>query len=296
MCPTTGSSTATTRTAPGNERRLLEVAEQARALMDQHGLEEWTFRFSAAQRKLGECREREKVILLSRRHAVSGTPGEVRDTILHEIAHAIAGAKARHGPAWKLVAKRIGATPRARAEESEEIRQEHAGSEGKVSRRHGGELPEPGRAPPDGRHRQDEPQAGASELQRHRVPCPLRRARARREPGRGRGLAGLSSARAGRRACHAALPVLDMHVFITDRAGKLPHRGARRTMLPWRRRSVFRYPTRGATVPRRSWRAGGMPMIAVILAAGGDTVAHREAQAKGPASVCLDLSPARDTR
>ena len=107
---------------PGNERRLLEIAEQARALMDQHGLEEWTFRFIAAQRKLGECREREKVILLSRRHAVSGASGEVKDTILHEIAHAIAGAKARHGPAWKLVAKRIGATPKARAEESEEIR------------------------------------------------------------------------------------------------------------------------------------------------------------------------------
>ena len=107
---------------PGNVQRLLEVAEQARALMNQHGLEEWTFRFIAAQRKLGECRERERAILLSRRHAVSGTPGEVRDTILHEIAHALAGAKARHGPAWKLVAKRIGATPRARAEESEEIR------------------------------------------------------------------------------------------------------------------------------------------------------------------------------
>ena len=108
---------------PGNVQRLLEVAEHARALMDQHGIEGWTFRFSAAQRRLGECREREKVILLSRRHAVSGAPGEVRDTILHEIAHAIAGAKAGHGPVWKAVAKRIGATPRARAEESEEIRQ-----------------------------------------------------------------------------------------------------------------------------------------------------------------------------
>ena len=37
-------------------------------------------------------------------------------------------------------------------------------------------------------------------------------------------------------------------------------------------------------------------MIAVILAAGGDTVAHREAQAKGLTRVFRDLSPARDTR
>ena len=37
-------------------------------------------------------------------------------------------------------------------------------------------------------------------------------------------------------------------------------------------------------------------MIEVILAAGRDTVAHRETQAKGPASVYRDLSPARDPR
>ena len=111
--------------APGDrqsEERLVEVAQQARALMDEHGLEAWTFRFSAAASRLGECREREKVIRLSRRHAVKGGPREVRDTILHEIAHALAGAEARHGPAWKAVAKRLGATPKARAEESEDAR------------------------------------------------------------------------------------------------------------------------------------------------------------------------------
>ncbi len=108
--------------ADGREERLHEVARQARALMDEHGLEAWTFRFSAAESRLGECREREKVIRLSRRHAVNGDPREVRDTILHEIAHALAGAAARHGPAWKAVAKRLGATPKARAEESEESR------------------------------------------------------------------------------------------------------------------------------------------------------------------------------
>ena len=106
----------------GREERLHEVARQARALMDEHGLEAWAFRFSAAESRLGECREREKVIRLSRRHAVNGDPREVRDTILHEIAHALAGAAARHGPAWKAVAKRLGATPKARAEESEESR------------------------------------------------------------------------------------------------------------------------------------------------------------------------------
>ena len=105
-----------------NEERLLEVAGEARALMDEHGLHDWTFRFSAAESRLGECRERERLIRLSRRHAVNGDPRAVRDTILHEIAHALAGAKARHGPGWKAVARRIGATPKARAEESAEAR------------------------------------------------------------------------------------------------------------------------------------------------------------------------------
>ena len=106
----------------GNEERLLEVAARARELMDAHGLHEWTFRFSAARSRLGECRERERIIRLSRRHAVNDDPREVRDTILHEIAHALAGVKARHGPAWKAVARGIGATPKARSEESAEVR------------------------------------------------------------------------------------------------------------------------------------------------------------------------------
>ena len=106
----------------GNERRLVEVAELAHELMDQHGLEDWTFRFSATRARLGECRERDKLIRIGMRHALAGDPKEVKDTILHEIAHALAGAKAGHGSAWKAVAGRIGATPKARAEEGDEAR------------------------------------------------------------------------------------------------------------------------------------------------------------------------------
>ena len=105
-----------------NERRLVEVSNQARALMDSHGLVDWTFRFSAAQSRLGECREQEKLIRLSLSHAMKAEPREVKDTILHEVAHALAGARAGHGPAWKAIATRIGATPKSRAEESETVR------------------------------------------------------------------------------------------------------------------------------------------------------------------------------
>ncbi|MXZ81950.1 MAG: hypothetical protein F4Z15_11510 [Gammaproteobacteria bacterium] len=102
--------------------RLIEVASQARELMDRHGLKEWTVRFSTAQKKMGECRPRQRLILLSRHHCVNGSPDEVVDTILHEIAHALAGPGTGHGPAWKAIARRIGATPKSCAPESDGAR------------------------------------------------------------------------------------------------------------------------------------------------------------------------------
>ena len=112
-------------TAQGREERmarLRRVASRARELMRRHDLDEWTLRFSGARKKLGECRPREKLILISRAHALNGAPGQITDTILHEIAHALAGPDAGHGPAWKAVAKRLGATPKSCAPESAEAR------------------------------------------------------------------------------------------------------------------------------------------------------------------------------
>lgn len=102
--------------------RLREVTVQARALMDRNGLHDWSLRFGNARRKLGECRAEEKLIVLSRAHAAEGAPDDVSDTILHEIAHALAGPAAGHGPAWKSVARRLGARPASRAHETDAAR------------------------------------------------------------------------------------------------------------------------------------------------------------------------------
>lgn len=93
--------------------RLEHAADRARELMDRHGLDEWALRFNGARKKLGECRPLQKLILISRVHALNGAPGQVTDTILHEIAHALVGPAAHHGPEWKAAARRLGATPRA---------------------------------------------------------------------------------------------------------------------------------------------------------------------------------------
>ena len=97
----------------GRVERLQEVAGEARDLMDRHGLTDWTFCFSASRRTIGSCKEKDKVIQIGRQHAANDPPVQVTDTILHEIAHALAGTAAGHGPAWRRIAQQIGATPRA---------------------------------------------------------------------------------------------------------------------------------------------------------------------------------------
>jgi len=96
----------------------------ARNLMGEHGLliTGWTFRFSRGRNQFGACRIKQnhigfpimKEITLSKKLSEINDETEVRDTILHEIAHAKAGHRAGHGPIWKSVASSIGARPVAR--------------------------------------------------------------------------------------------------------------------------------------------------------------------------------------
>lgn len=92
---------------------LKELAEQAAIRMKEHGLTDWTFRLGTSKRRLGVCNYRQKRIEIAAYYASQNPSASVLDTLLHEIAHALAGLAAGHGPAWKAVAARIGATPQA---------------------------------------------------------------------------------------------------------------------------------------------------------------------------------------
>lgn len=89
-----------------------KLGELARSLMAGHGLHDWTFTVDFAKRRFGQCRFGRKEISISLPLAKLNTEEQVRDTILHEIAHALAGPKAKHGILWKLRAEAIGATPK----------------------------------------------------------------------------------------------------------------------------------------------------------------------------------------
>ena len=103
--------------ARNGAERLNGVAEMARRLMAEHGLTGWTLAFGEARKRLGDCHFRHHMIRISRTHALEGSEEQIRDTVLHEIAHAIAGHEAGHGPLWKATARRIGATLRAKTYE-----------------------------------------------------------------------------------------------------------------------------------------------------------------------------------
>ncbi len=99
---------------------LNELRATALREMKAHGLTGWTFALTDAKRQLGACKYRSKRIEIAEFYARNSPEETVLDTLRHEIAHALAGASARHGPKWKAVAVRLGATPRA-CESSPEV-------------------------------------------------------------------------------------------------------------------------------------------------------------------------------
>jgi predicted SprT family Zn-dependent metalloprotease len=88
--------------------KLDDAEKLANHLLRTHGLRHWAFAFDRALCRFGCCNERKKRITLSAHLTLLNDEGEVRDTILHEIAHALAGVRAGHGPKWKKTALAIG--------------------------------------------------------------------------------------------------------------------------------------------------------------------------------------------
>jgi predicted SprT family Zn-dependent metalloprotease len=91
--------------------------------LTRHGLKGWTFAFANTKRRLGACKFRARRIEIAKYYALNNSDESVMDTLYHEIAHAIAGANAQHGPKWKAVAARLGAKPTA-CDRSQKIKQE----------------------------------------------------------------------------------------------------------------------------------------------------------------------------
>lgn len=68
----------------------------------------WTFEFTRSKRTFGWCDSTNKIISLSKHLSLLNDEPQIRNTILHEIAHALVGAKHGHNHYWLRVAQSIG--------------------------------------------------------------------------------------------------------------------------------------------------------------------------------------------
>jgi predicted SprT family Zn-dependent metalloprotease len=111
-----------TRLSPGSSptpaqpdrtaRELDDIARTAEELLTEHGLSGWTFAFDQGTRRAGSCQFDRRRITLSRHFARRAPEAEIRDTLLHEIAHALVGRQHHHDAVWQAAARRIGGSGR----------------------------------------------------------------------------------------------------------------------------------------------------------------------------------------
>lgn len=90
---------------------LHDARNMAISMMAEHGLDTpsgWTFAWDNARRRFGACSWTRKTISLSRHIVGLNDEHHVRQTVLHEIAHALAGTGEGHGPRWRRIAVSIG--------------------------------------------------------------------------------------------------------------------------------------------------------------------------------------------
>ncbi|XCB29068.1 SprT-like domain-containing protein [Arcanobacterium hippocoleae] len=96
---------------------LTAAAELAWELLAKHELNDWSFDFDRARRRAGAANFSKQQITISRELTKFYSADQVRDIILHEIAHALVGANHAHDNVWRAKCLEIGAKPAARLRE-----------------------------------------------------------------------------------------------------------------------------------------------------------------------------------
>jgi predicted SprT family Zn-dependent metalloprotease len=87
---------------------LIRVRKWADALIALHLAPGWSFGFDSAKTRAGLCNFTDRRISVSRYLALKYEDDDIHQVLLHEIAHAMAGSRAGHGPKWKAIAADLG--------------------------------------------------------------------------------------------------------------------------------------------------------------------------------------------
>ncbi|MGX6600803.1 SprT-like domain-containing protein [Micromonosporaceae bacterium Da 78-11] len=86
----------------------MQAQQLATGLLAQHRLAGWRLSFDNAKTRAGACHSGRREITLSRPLISLYSPEQVTETVLHEIAHALAGSGHGHDQRWRTIARRIG--------------------------------------------------------------------------------------------------------------------------------------------------------------------------------------------
>jgi len=87
---------------------LERVRHWANALLALHLDASWSFDFDRATRRAGQCDFGRKRITVSRHLADRFDDDAIHQTLLHEVAHALAGPGIGHGAVWRRIAHELG--------------------------------------------------------------------------------------------------------------------------------------------------------------------------------------------
>ena len=87
---------------------LIEIENEANKLLRKYELINWQFAFDLAENRSGVCYYDRKLIRLSVTYCIKATKQEITNTLLHEIAHALAGPQNGHNRKWQQIARSIG--------------------------------------------------------------------------------------------------------------------------------------------------------------------------------------------
>jgi len=90
---------------------LSQALKQGRELLNDVGVTDFALGFDRAKTRAGQCSHSRRTITLSEHFVQLNDWERVRNTVLHEAAHALAGAGAGHGYKWVIQCRNLGIDP-----------------------------------------------------------------------------------------------------------------------------------------------------------------------------------------
>ena len=107
---------------------LFEARRMAVTLMQEHGIGRWRLVFDHAKTRAGHCHHDRREIALSAPLTRLHRAQDVRETVLHEIAHALVGPEHKHDDVWRVAAQRIGCSGSVTLVTSEQLQHDWVGA------------------------------------------------------------------------------------------------------------------------------------------------------------------------